>query len=190
MTNQLIPTITGEIAGETQPLVNARDLHQFLGTGRDFSNWIKKRIADYRFVEGRDFSPVLAKSPDNAASRPKIEYLLTLRMAEHLAMVEKSKRGERVRDYFIEMEKHAMGKAVLSDTVRNELLSARPLWANIVKFQAMGLTFKQIGLLVQRHPRTLRKHRRRMEACGLLTPPANLAQLRRNGLVLLKGGVQ
>ena len=79
---------------------------------------------------------------------------------------------------------------VINDAMRQELLTARPLWASIVKFCGMGLTFKQIGLLVQRHPRTLRKHRRRMEACGLLTPPANLAQLRRNGLILLKGGVQ
>jgi len=79
---------------------------------------------------------------------------------------------------------------VINDTMRQELLTARPLWASIVKFCGMGLTFKQIGLLIQRHPATLRKHRRRMEACGLLTPPANLAQLRRNGLVLLKGGVQ
>lgn len=79
---------------------------------------------------------------------------------------------------------------IINDAMRAELLAARPLWAKIAKYLSLGLSLKEICLLIQRHPDTLRKHRRRMEACGLLTPPDNLAQLRRNGLVLLKGGVQ
>ncbi|NPD92334.1 antA/AntB antirepressor family protein [Xylanibacter muris] len=31
--------------------VNARDLHAFLGSKRDFSNWIKDRIYKYEFIE-------------------------------------------------------------------------------------------------------------------------------------------
>jgi anti-repressor protein len=190
MSNQLIPTITGEIAGEFQPLVNARDLHRFLGTGKDFTNWIKKRIDEYRFTEGRDFSPILAKTSSEFGGRPKTEYHLTLRMAEHLAMVEKSKRGQQVRDYFIEMEKRAQGRAALSDNVRHELLTARPLWAKIQRYFALGLNGKEIALLLRCNITTVRKHRRRMEACGLLTPPANLAKLQQSGLRLINGGAK
>lgn len=190
MTNQLIPTITGEIAGESQPLVNARDLHQFLGTGKDFSSWIKKRIAEYRFIEGRDFSPILGKTSSETGGRPKTEYHLTLRMAEHLAMVEKSKRGQQVRDYFIEIEKRATGRATLSESVRRELLSAKPLWAKITRYLGMGLSGAEIGLLLHRDPATIGKYRRRMEACGILTPPANLARMQQLGLKLIGGGAR
>ena len=35
--------------------VDARELHDFLGSKQDFSTWIKKRIKDYKFKEGNDF---------------------------------------------------------------------------------------------------------------------------------------
>jgi len=35
--------------------VNARDLHGFLGSKQEFTNWIKNRIKKYEFVEGVDY---------------------------------------------------------------------------------------------------------------------------------------
>lgn len=35
--------------------VNARELHQKLGSKQDFSTWIKNRIEKYGFVENQDF---------------------------------------------------------------------------------------------------------------------------------------
>lgn len=45
-------------------VVSARELHQFLMNGKDFSNWIKDRIEKYEFVVNQDFefSPFLAKT--------------------------------------------------------------------------------------------------------------------------------
>ena len=93
MTNQLIPTFTGELAGEMQQLVNARDLHTALDVGRDFPTWIKDRIEKYGFVEGEDyrspnsasgenqglsrFSPILGKTSSFFGGRPKIGDLYT-----------------------------------------------------------------------------------------------------------------
>lgn len=76
----LIPISQGE-SGEQ--LVDARQLHEFLGVGKDFSNWIKKRIVDGGFIDAIDFTPVLAKS---TGGRPAIDYGLSLRMAQHLCM--------------------------------------------------------------------------------------------------------
>ncbi|EWC40182.1 antA/AntB antirepressor family protein [Stutzerimonas stutzeri] len=104
MTTNLIPVLQGEIEGRTQQLCDARDLHQFMQVGRDFSNWIKGRIEQYGFVEGEDFSPVLAKS---TGGRPGLEYHLTLDMAKELAMVENNDQGRQVRRYFIAMERQA-----------------------------------------------------------------------------------
>ena len=35
--------------------VDARDLHEKLEIGRDFTTWIKERISKYDFVEGIDY---------------------------------------------------------------------------------------------------------------------------------------
>lgn len=82
--------------------VNARELHQFLEVGKDFSNWIKDRIEKYDFMEGEDFTPILAKS---SGGRPSIEYYITLDMAKELAMVENNSKGKQVRRWFIRKQK-------------------------------------------------------------------------------------
>ncbi len=43
------------IGSESINTVNARDLHAFLGVGRDFSSWIKSRIEVYGFAENVDY---------------------------------------------------------------------------------------------------------------------------------------
>lgn len=109
----LIPVTEGTIQGRAQPLCDARDLHEFLEVRRDFTNWIKQRIAKYGFVENQDFvcfedlsSPNLASSK----SRQQItkEYHLTLDMAKQLAMVQNNERGRQARLYFIECERIAI----------------------------------------------------------------------------------
>lgn len=66
--------------------------------------------------------------------------------------------------------------------MREELLKANPLWGKIARYDSMGLSTREICLLIQRAPRTLRHNHSRMKACGLLTAPSNL--------VLLEGGLQ
>lgn len=119
MSTSLIPVFNGDLDGRSQQLCDARDLHQFLQVGRDFSNWIKGRIEQYGFVEGEDFSPVLGNrgsfdSPNLAnqsggrgGDRRSIDYHLTLDMAKELAMVENNEKGRQVRRYFIAMEREA-----------------------------------------------------------------------------------
>ncbi|EBB7895873.1 phage antirepressor Ant [Salmonella enterica] len=104
MTTQLIPVFNGTINNESVLLCNARDLHAFLDVGKDFSTWIKSRIAEYGFVENQDyivFSPNLGKM----VGRKKIDYHLTLDTAKETAMVERNEKGRQIRRYFIECEK-------------------------------------------------------------------------------------
>lgn len=96
--------------------VSARELHQFLGVGRDFSNWIKNRIEEYGFVENQDFE-VFAKIGENPnGGRPSKEYAISLDMAKELSMVEKTEKGKLARLYFIEMEKKANKQHTLGCT--------------------------------------------------------------------------
>lgn len=108
MNNQLITvTESDAINGEVVKAVNARELHEFLGVGKDFSNWIKQRIEKYGFVEGADYA-VLAKTgeaqPRGLAANRK-EYAITLDMAKELSMVERNDKGKKARQYFIRCEK-------------------------------------------------------------------------------------
>lgn len=87
--------------------VNARELHAFLGVGRDFSNWMKDRIDKFGFAENQDYE-VFANFGDNPqGGRPQKEYALSIDMAKELSMVENNERGRQARRYFIECEKQA-----------------------------------------------------------------------------------
>ncbi|KYT37999.1 antA/AntB antirepressor family protein [Escherichia coli] len=107
MTSQLIPVFNGTIANETTLLVNARDLHTFLGVGKRFASWITERIAEYGFVENQDYILV---SPNReikgrGGDRRSKDYHLTLDTAKETAMVERNEKGRQIRSYFIECEK-------------------------------------------------------------------------------------
>jgi phage anti-repressor protein len=102
--NQLI-TITENNGNKA---VSARELHQFLEVGKDFSNWIKSRIAEYGFVENEDFSLLANFGEQNQrGGHNRKEYALSLDMAKELAMVEKNDKGKQARRYFIAVEKQA-----------------------------------------------------------------------------------
>ena len=91
---------------------DARSLHAFLKVGRDYTNWIKERVAKLGFVEGQDFQVTEGLSSPNLASaksRSQITklYAITLDMAKHLAMAENNDVGRLVRRYFIWVEENA-----------------------------------------------------------------------------------
>lgn len=91
--------------------VNARELHQFLGSKQDFSTWIKSRIEKYGFVDNQDFvtAPQIYGTANGGYST-RTEYALTLDMAKELSMVENNEQGRLARKYFIECEKAAKEK--------------------------------------------------------------------------------
>lgn len=117
--NDLIQVDDRRIGDDTIQTVNARDLHAFLGVGKDFSTWIKGRIEQYGFVEHHDFMTFGATpqnggaggSPQNGGKplggRPAVEYAIALDMAKELAMVERNDKGKQARLYFIECERRA-----------------------------------------------------------------------------------
>jgi phage anti-repressor protein len=91
---------------ENGQVVNARELHEFLEVGKDFTTWIKDRIDKYDFVEDTDFI-VFTENGENLSNggRPKTEYILTLDTAKEIAMVQNNEKGKQVRKYFILIEK-------------------------------------------------------------------------------------
>lgn len=86
-------------------LVDARELHGFLGVGKDFSTWIKDRIRKYGFVENEDYSSFTKIGERAIGGTTSIEYALTLDVAKEIAMVQNNEQGRAARKYFIEVEK-------------------------------------------------------------------------------------
>jgi phage anti-repressor protein/phage antirepressor YoqD-like protein len=112
------------VGSETVQTVNARDLYEFLGSKRQFADWIKERIELYDFVQDVDF--IQFHKNVNGSIKPLTEYFLTLDMAKELSMVERNEKGKQARLYFIECERRAKNPlAALEDpaAMRTLLLS-------------------------------------------------------------------
>jgi len=105
--NELVRVVPRIWNGEKVNTVNARDLHEFMGSGKQFSDWIKERIEKYDFIERQDFFTNQCKTPNG---RPLQEYFITLDMAKQLSMVENTDKGKKARLYFIQCEKQLMDK--------------------------------------------------------------------------------
>lgn len=111
-TNELIPISDNN----GKKAVNARDLHSFLESKRDFSTWIKDRIKSYDFIEGVDFQSFTEIVEREIGATKRIEYVLSISMAKELSMIENNERGRQARKYFIACEenKHELSRKELA----------------------------------------------------------------------------
>lgn len=96
-----------------QKVVNARELHYFLESKRQFANWITERIEKYGFIENQDYSSFnkIVKRENGGGTTQK-EYALTIDTAKEIAMVEGNDKGKQARQYFIECEKKLQNKTI------------------------------------------------------------------------------
>lgn len=188
-----INAFSGEINQQQITLINAADLHAYLGVQTRFSDWILRRIEEYQFIVNQDFSNVRklerVRNAFGFRDVEKTEYHLTLDMAKELCMVERSDVGRSARRYFIEMEKENRDAAPtwvvaqLSDaqaqlaSTRAALLQHMPVYAEILRYKSMLLNHTEIARLLQSSTSVVRKQVRQLEALGYLIPPHNLAQL-------------
>lgn len=124
---ELIKVTTNE---EGQKLVSARELHELLviseGKQERFSQWFNRHL-QYGFEENVDFTSVKVFTVvNNGAKRELDDYAMTIDMAKELAMLQKSEKGRKVRQYFIECEKvaqqsHEMPKMTLEEIMIAQL---------------------------------------------------------------------
>lgn len=106
-------------------LVSARELHEFLEVGRDFTTWIKGRIKRYNFIENIDYITIWSDQTLGSASNNITDYALTVDTARSLSLLENNKKGHQVRRYFIkyEMEKNNIEKELCIQNYILELKS-------------------------------------------------------------------
>lgn len=84
-----------------QPTVSARDLHEGLEIKTAFKDWFP-RMAEYGFLEGKDFSSKMSESTGGCPSK---DYSITVDMAKQICMIQRSEKGMQYRQYFLDLEK-------------------------------------------------------------------------------------
>lgn len=179
--NALIPLHEAVLNGEPQTTVDARELHAFLGSGRDFSSWIKDRIEKCGYAEGIDYSRLTKaiEREDQGLSRfipgaNRVDYTLSLDMAKELCMLERNEKGRQARQYFLAVEKHARVQHAALQHLQAELLKSHPVWAKIVRYSQANLNNREIAKLLDCNESTVRKHKLKMKHCGLLAAGTQL----------------
>lgn len=95
--NDIIPVYTTD-AGEK--VVIGRELHERLQILSKYADWFKN-MRGYGFSEGTNFS-AYSKNLENGGR--SIEHILTLDMAKHIAMIQRTPQGKEIRDKLISLE--------------------------------------------------------------------------------------
>jgi len=83
--------------------VSAKDLYLTLGLDKsNWNRWVITNIAQNEFFHvGKDWEGFVIKTNGNETT----DYLISLDMAKHLAMMARTDKSHEVRNYFIECEK-------------------------------------------------------------------------------------
>ena len=100
--------------------VDARSVHEALEVASPFTHWFKRRVEEFGFEEGKDFSSKNSKTGAAGTSTNlsmfqqgvRTDFELSLDMAKELAMVERNEMGRKMRRYFIECEKRLRERPV------------------------------------------------------------------------------
>lgn len=82
------------------PSVSGRELHEALEVNSNYTTWFN-RMAEYGFMEGKDFFPILEES---TGGRRSLDHQLTIPMAKEICMIQRSEKGRQFRQYFIDIE--------------------------------------------------------------------------------------
>ncbi len=105
-------------------LVSARKIHKELGISKRFSAWKTQNFK--LFKEDEDFTSVLTGAVVNNGAKRKIQdYALTLDMAKHIALMSKTEKGKKIREYFIEVEKKYRNNQTPSYLIEDEIQRAQ-----------------------------------------------------------------
>jgi|GEM_PF-706189 len=103
------PRITDRAVGDhLVKTVDGREVHRYLGAKKDYTTWIKDRIAKFGFLENADYVVFTNFGENPTGGRPATEYFLTIGMGKELGMVDRSEKGRAIRKYFLTIEERAI----------------------------------------------------------------------------------
>ena len=80
--------------------ISGRELHERLDIETPYKQWFDRMI-EYGFSSSKDFYTRMCES---TGGRPAVEHALTLDMAKHICMIQRTPKGMEVRQYLINVE--------------------------------------------------------------------------------------
>ena len=102
------------ITDEGKKVVVGRELHERLKISERYNDWFP-RMCSYGFEENQDYSSFTEKTVKPLGGRPSVNHYLTLDMAKHIAMIQRTPEGRTIRQKLIELDDDISG---LSPTLR------------------------------------------------------------------------
>lgn len=117
--------------------VSARELYAELEVTDRFSRWFERMTA-YGFTENEDYTSVKSSTVvNNGAERELQDYDLSVDMAKHICMVQRTDKAKEVRQYLIDLEKawntpeQVMARALkladqTIDSLKTQVLELKP----------------------------------------------------------------
>lgn len=82
--------------------VSARELHKQVGSTERFSSWFERQL-QFGFAENEDYTG--CKKFNTLANQELQDYELSVDMAKHICMVQRTEKAKEVRQYLIDLEK-------------------------------------------------------------------------------------
>lgn len=88
-----------------QPTVSARDLHEQLNIGTQYTKWFE-RMTEYGFAETMDYKAISQKRLTAQGNETTyIDHQISIDMAKQICMIQRTPEGKECRQYFIDLEK-------------------------------------------------------------------------------------
>lgn len=100
----IIPVYTTD---EGNKVVMGRELHEKLSIKTPYTMWFP-RMAEYGFIEGSDYftdNKNVTREDGRQMPQMQIDHIMTLDMAKHIAMIQRTPQGMAIRQKLIELEK-------------------------------------------------------------------------------------
>lgn len=102
--SELITTIKKSDTNEI--LVSGRELHEFLEVSTPYSKWFE-RMVEYGFAVEVDFVVTDIFVPNsNGGKQNLVDHHLKIEMAKEISMIQRTDKGKRARQHFIQVEKN------------------------------------------------------------------------------------
>lgn len=87
-----------------QPTVSARELHNGLEIKSNFTTWFE-RICEYGFTEN-DYKKCFPNLESGCnGGQNMVDYQISVDMAKQICMIQRTEKGRRYRQYFLDLEK-------------------------------------------------------------------------------------
>ena len=120
---ELIKILKTNIGAESVNSVNSREIWEYVESKQEFSTWVKKRLEELGAIKNEDYLTI-----DRKINRQILkEYIVTLDIAKHLAMMERNAKGKEARDYFIMKEKEANKPKTVIELLEESVLEIKRL---------------------------------------------------------------